>query len=215
MLETQIETPWGVNAYGAASVRATPDLVRVRLVVERTEPTPKEAFEAGQNTVTGLRRVLRSHDIPDAGVSGARLTMTSSWEGYGKERKFLGYTCEAAFTIESGDLDGLQRLLIDVVDAGVNRLEAVDFDVRAKAELRERARRSAVDAARAKAELYAEAAGVRLGRVVHIRDVDPDSRRVQSYRGHGASAEAAEEDLAPGNVVVSAAVVLGFALEES
>lgn len=210
--DTQIQTPWGVSAYGAASVKAAPDLVRIRLVVERIEPSPKAAFEVGQANVAGLRSVLRRHDISDAAVSASRLRLSSAWDGYGKEREFLGYKCEASFTIESGNLDGIQQLLIDVVDAGVNRVDEVDFDVHAKGELRAQARRAAVQAARAKALLYAEAAGVQLGSVLHIQDVDPESVSNERYRGHGTGGASAEEDLAPGHVVVSAAVVLGFSL---
>ncbi|MEO3856702.1 SIMPL domain-containing protein [Acrocarpospora sp. B8E8] len=210
--DLQINAPWGVSAYGAASVKAAPDLVRVLLGVERIEPSPAAAFEAGQANVAGLRRVLRSHEIPDAAVSASRLRLTSAWEGYDASRKFLGYKCVASFTIETANLDGLQQLLIDVVGAGVNRVDEVDFDVRAKAELRAQARRAAVQAARAKAQLYAEAAGVQLGQIVHIQDVDPESLGNQRYRGHGSGGSSAEEDFAPGHVVVSAAVVLGFSL---
>ncbi|MGW0199741.1 SIMPL domain-containing protein [Nonomuraea sp. NPDC003201] len=98
------------------------------------------------------------------------------------------------------------------MDAGVNRIDEVDFDVHAKGELRAQARRAAVQAARAKALLYAEAAGARLGPVLHIQDVDPESVGNERYRGHAGGGATSEEDLAPGHVVVSAAVVLGFAL---
>ncbi|GII28437.1 SIMPL domain-containing protein [Planotetraspora mira] len=210
--DAQITSPWGVSAYGAASVKAAPDLVRIRVAVERVEPSPREAFEAGQANVIALRGVLRGHDVSDAAVSASRLRLSSAWDGYGERREFLGYKCEASFTIESANLDGLQQLLIDVVDAGVNRVDEVDFDVRSKGELRAQARRAAVQAARAKAQLYAEAAGVQLGQVVHIQDVDPESVGNERYRGHGAGGTTSEEDLAPGHVVVSAAVVLGFSL---
>lgn len=78
--------------------------------------------------------------------------------------------------------------------------------------LRAEARRAAVAAARRKAELYAGEAGVRLGAIVHIEDEDPEQVR-GPYRSHSsARAESSEEDLAPGHVVVSAAVTLGFAI---
>lgn len=104
----------------------------------------------------------------------------------------------------------MQQLLVDLVTAGANEIERVDFDVAAKPELRARARREAVAAARRKAELYAEAAGIRLGPVIHIDDVDPEHLGFE--RGHGGGAATSAEDLAPGHVVVSAAVVLGFAI---
>jgi uncharacterized protein YggE len=139
-----IERPWGVVTYGAASVKAMPDLVRIRFQVVRLAQTPADSLAAG-----------------------------------------------------------------------ANEIEAVEFDVRAKPELRAQARRQAVAAARRKAELYAEAAGVRVGAVLHIDDVDSDNPAHQVYRGHASyGGEASAEDLAPGHVVVSASVVLGLAINQ-
>ncbi|MFD4210024.1 SIMPL domain-containing protein [Micromonospora tulbaghiae] len=76
-------------------------------------------------------------------------------------------------------------------------IKAIDFDVTTKA------------------ELYAEAAGVRLGAVMHIDDVDPEGVGHERYRGHGSGGAASEQDLTPGHVVVSAAVVLGFSISQN
>jgi len=206
-----VERPWGVAAYGAASVKAMPDLVRIRFKVVRLEQTPSQAFAHASDAVHGVREVLRQRGVPDRAVQRSRLGLRSSWS-FTAERKFLGYECQAAFAVESADLDDVQQLLIDLVAAGANQIEGVDFDVTAKSELRSEARRQAVAAARAKAGLYAEAAGVRLGPVLHIDDVDPENAELRLYRGHGGGGEAAGADLAPGHVVVSAAVILGFSI---
>lgn len=214
-MQSTIKSRWGVTSYGAASVQAAPDLARIRLGVERTEASPQEAFSAARTAISGLREAIRSHGVPDGQVSASRLDLQTSWNGYGPDRRFLGYRCQAAFAIEYRDLDSLEPFLIAAVDAGANQLEGVDFDVRSKPELRAQARSAAVRTAQAKAELYAEAAGVRLGPVIHIEDVDPESIGAGRYRGHGDSGTASEADLAPGAVVVSAAVVLGFAIKAS
>lgn len=88
----------------------------------------------------------------------------------------------------------------------------MDFDVTPKSDLRAEARRQAVAAARNKAGLYAEAAGARLGPVVHIDDVDPENVGSEHYRARGAGGQASAADLTPGHVVVSAAVILGFSI---
>ncbi|MEV0720484.1 SIMPL domain-containing protein, partial [Asanoa sp. NPDC050611] len=107
----------------------------------------------------------------------------------------------------------VEGLGVDLGAGGAYAVDGVDFDVVAKRELRAEARRKAVAAARGKAELYAEAAGVRLGAVLHIEDVDPDRVGPERYRSHSsAQADASDQDLAPGHVVVSAAVTLGFDL---
>ncbi|MES9541384.1 MULTISPECIES: SIMPL domain-containing protein [unclassified Actinomadura] len=207
-----IERPWGVTAYGASSVKAMPDLVRARFKVIRVEPTPSEAFAAASEAVQAVRQTLRQHGISDAAVERSRLGLKSSWSYGGSERKFVGYECQASFAVESGALDDVQPLLVDLVAAGANEIDAVDFDVSGKGELRAEARRQAVGAARRKAELFAEAAGVRLGAVLHIDDVDPEQIGSGRYHGHGSGGEASPEDLAPGHVVVSAAVILGFSI---
>jgi uncharacterized protein YggE len=65
----------------------------------------------------------------------------------------------AAAVIAVATLLAVQQLLVDVVAAGANEIEAVDFDVIGKDDMRAEARRQAVAAARRKAELYADAAG--------------------------------------------------------
>jgi uncharacterized protein YggE len=206
-----VKNPWGVTAYGAASVKAMPDLVRARFMVVRLEQTPSEAFAAANRAVQAVRETLRRHGVPDAAVQRSRLGLKSSW-AYGTERKFLGYQCQAAFSVETENLEDVQPLLVDLVDAGANEIEGIEFDVTGKREMRAEARRRAVRAARDKAELYAEAAGVRLGAVLHIQDVDPDEVGAERYRGHSSGGAASAEDLAPGHVVVSAAVILGFSI---
>jgi len=207
-----IERPWGITAYSTASVKAAPDLVRLRFHVARLQQTPALAFASATEAVAAVRGAIRARNVPDGAVQRSRLSLKSQWSSYGNERKFVGYQCQASFSIESRDLDDVQQLLVDVVAAGTNEIEAVDFDVTDKPGLRAEARRAAVAAARRKAELYAEEAGVRLGAVVHIEDEDPE--QVQGlYRSHSSARMGASgEDLAPGHVTVSAAVTLGFAI---
>ncbi|MFE5398407.1 SIMPL domain-containing protein [Streptomyces sp. NPDC056568] len=209
MTET-INEPWGLSVFGAGSVRVEPQLVRVKLAVDVLEPAPDRAFEGAGTAVARLREVLRRHGVPDTSVSGSRLGLSSEYNGYGGERTFLGYRCQASYSVETDALDGLQQLIVDAVDAGAHRIDDVEFDVHDKPAMRDEARRKAVAAARRKAEVYTEAAGVRLGPVVHIQDVDAESFR--QYRGHGGGGGSSAGDLAPGMVEVSAGVVLGFSL---
>lgn len=211
-MQKKIDSPWGVSVYGVASVRATPDTARLRIAIDRTEDTPAEAFGSAREGVTALRRTFREYGIPEEAVSSSRLGLRTEWEGYNPNRTFRGYRCLADFSVTVTDLDALEQLLVDAVEAGANRVDGVDFDVRDKPALRARAREQAVSAARRKAELYADAAGATLGAVVHIEDVDPEGPLASRYQGHGVDAAGSEGDLAPGQVTVQGAVLLGFSL---
>ena len=194
-----IERPWGVTAYGTASVQALPDLVRVRFKIINREPTPSAAFDVASAAVSAVRTALRGHGVPDSAVKASRLNLATATEYIDGTNRSAGYRCVAAFSVESTYLDGVQQLLVDLVAAGANEIEGVDFDVTTKRALRAEARRKAVAAARAKAELYAEAAGIRLGAVLHIEDVDVDGHRQERYKSHSSYAgdAAADQDLAP------------------
>ena len=207
-----IDEPWGASVFGAASVDAAPDLARLRMAIKQTRPKPGEAFEVTRSAVNQVREVLRGHTVPDTAVSASRLNLRSAWNFTGNERKFLGYECTASFVIELRELEILETVLVDVVDAGANQVDGVEFDVSSKKQLRAQAREAAVAAAREKAQLYAHAAGVRLGPVVHIKDIDSDQMQ-NTYRSHAQSTAAGGEgDLTPGKITVTAGVVLGFSL---
>jgi uncharacterized protein YggE len=212
-MNQSISEPWGLSVFGAGSVRLEPQLVRVRLTVEVLDPSPDGAFQTAGTAVSRLRETLRGHRIPDASVSGSRLKLSSEYDGYGNGRKFLGYRCQASYVVETEAIDSLRQLIVDAVDAGANRVDEVDFDVRDKPAIRDEARRRAVAAARRKAEVYAEAAGVSLGTVLHIQDVDAEAWELRGgSRGHGSGGGSSDGDLAPGMVEVHAAVLLGFSL---
>ena len=134
-----VQQPWGVTAYGAGSVKVAPDLVRVRFKVVRVEQTPSKAFAAATKAVHAIRESLRRHGIPDQAVERSQLGLESSWT-YGSDRRFLGYECAASFVVESANLEVVQALLVDLVAAGANEIQGVDFDVHAKVELRAEAR---------------------------------------------------------------------------
>jgi uncharacterized protein len=207
-----VERPWGITASGAASVKAAPDLARVRFRIVRTELAPAAAFEAARSAVRAVRNTLRGHGIDDDAVENSRLDLTTVTEYVDGRHTSVGYRCQAAFAVESHALDDVEQLLVDVVAAGANEIDGVAFDVAAERELRIEARRQAVANARAKAELYAEAAGVRLGAVLHIEDAEHERSSLYLMRDHAEAASGRDHGLAPGNIVVSAAVILGFAV---
>ncbi|CAL9615892.1 MULTISPECIES: SIMPL domain-containing protein [unclassified Streptomyces] len=203
-----IEEPWGISVFGSGTVRVEPSLARLRPAVDVLAASPEQAFRQAGEAVARLREVLRRHGVPDAAVSGSRLGLSSEYGGHGGDRTLLGYRCQASYAVETGALDGLERLVAEVVDAGAHRIDGVEFDVRDKESLLDEARRRAVAAARRKAQVYAEAADARLGPVLHIQDVE--SEPVAAFRA--AAGGGPSGALAPGAVEVSARVVLGFSL---
>ena len=210
---TAITQPWGVSAFGQGDVHAEPDYAILRVAINRIDNQPRDALAAARDGASSVRAAVRHLGVPETDVMSSRMSVSSSWDNVGRGRQFIGHQCRVEFAVRLTDLDLVDEALVALVDAGADEIRSVHYDTTQQPQLRATARRAAVEAARRKAELYAEAAGASLGPVVHIDDVDPGNlsgdthsmaRAVAMLSGGG--------DLAPGQLTVSAAVVLGFSL---
>jgi uncharacterized protein YggE len=210
--------PVGVNVFGSHIVRTEPDRAEVDLAVIRLAQTPASAFEQTGKAVRAVRNALKVAGIPDADVEVSKVNLETAYDRFGQTGKFLGYRSTVSFRFVLGRLDAVEQLITSAVEAVANEVRRVTYQSSKLRELRGGARKQAVEAARRKAEIYCEAAGVRLGSVVDIEDVNPDVGLYRSSFGHNAagiepSAEVDEEPgsgLKPGSLVISAAVVMTF-----
>ena len=211
-----IQNPLGVTVFGSAVLRVEPDVASLNFTVSRLEQHPKDAFATTREAVQKVSEYLAQAGIENVGSS--RINLTQSFRYVGGENTFLGYEAEVTFNLTLTDLDRMEEILVGVVDEGVNKIH-VDFRTTRLKELRTDARRRAIAAAREKAEVYCEVAGVTLGSVLHIEDVNPDQvlrgyEQNQSILRSQVLDEGSARAFNPGNIAVNGAVIVTFALKE-
>ncbi|MCB1403368.1 MAG: SIMPL domain-containing protein, partial [Rhodobacteraceae bacterium] len=115
---------------------------------------------------------LEAAGIDRADVQTSRLSLDSIWENRsdGGTPKVVGFQASNMVTVTVRDIDRLGAVVDAVAAAGGNRIFGVDFAVDEPRAQIDAARERAVADARAKAELYAGAAGVALGPVLSISE---------------------------------------------
>jgi len=211
-----IERPVGINVYGSHILRTEPDRAEVEVNVVRMAPTPAVSFEQTTKAVDNVRKALREGGVQDAEIEVSRVQLTTIFEVTDGHRKFLGYQAQVGFRFLVKDVDTVAKLLTAAVTAGANEVKRVQYQTTKLRHLRAEAGKAAVGAARRKAEIYCEAAGVKLGPVVHIEDLNPDAG---GSRGHAEADRAPEDDsdeagggLKPGSLAVTAAVMMTFGI---
>ena len=168
-----IRQPFGITTFGSTVIRVDPDVASVQFAITRTEQLPKQSFHAVREASKRVTDYLQQVDFKQD-TSSSRLSLSQAWKLTGGTQTFVGYKAKAGFHVLLYDLDQLENLLIGIVDAGANEINDVNFQTSRLKELRAQARRKAVEAAREKAENYCQAAQVKLGKVIHIEDVNPD-----------------------------------------
>jgi uncharacterized protein len=212
MVITQaIQRPFGVTAFGSAVIRVAPDIASVTFAVSRVAQTPREVFREAAQGAQAVREYLNAKPAGEMGASGVQLSQQYSYSA--GENRFVGYRAKVSFNLLMRDLDRLEEVLVALVDAGANEIEEVDMQTTRLHEVRAEVRTRAMNAAREKAEHYCRSAGIKLGPVVHIEDVNPD---VLLGVGHGhAMRESLADDtgalqpINPGSIIVRAAVLIG------
>jgi uncharacterized protein YggE len=184
--------------------------------VVRVAPAAKDAFSATRNGVEAVKESLRRNQIPAESVEVSRVAVTTAYEGYDTP-KFIGYRARVSFRVIIDQLGLVEAVLSDAVTAGANEVSSVRYLTSQLRELRAQARREAVLAARRKAEVYCDAAGVGLGHVLHIEDVNPDTIGMRGGYAESVDIDVHDEEttsgaLKSGSLVISAAVTVAWSI---
>lgn len=206
----------GVKVFGSAVLRVAPDTASIVVAVSRIEQKPDGAFAKAREGAQGVNTFLHKTGIKDFGSS--RVSLSQEFRYTNNENRFVGYKAKIEVNVVLRDLDKVDTLLTGLIAAGANELASVTFQTTRLKDLRADARRRAVAAAREKAELYCQAAGVAVGRVLSIEDVNPEMLSGRS-EGHTYREAAAVDDtgdpgaMDPEAIMVGAAVNVVYTIE--
>jgi uncharacterized protein YggE len=190
-------------------------MATVVLGVMHEAKTAREALDAmNADLARVLERLAETGiDARDMQTSGLNLRpVQRDYSRSGSEGpEISGFVAASDITVRVRDLERLGPLLDTVVDDGANLFRGLQFGVREPQPLEDAARRAAVAEARRRAELHAEAAGVALGPLLTLTEIDrgrPALMRAEMAMDSGGGAV----PLAAGEVVFTARVAMTYSI---
>jgi uncharacterized protein YggE len=198
-----------ISVTGEATVGVAPDTALIRLGVTSQAKAAREASEANARQMTGVLTVIREQGIADRDVQTSRLSVQPQYDpNKAGPARLLGFQVTNQVTIRVREIDKLPGILDRAIAAGANEMSGIEFIVSEQSKLLDQARDDAIIDARRKAELFAKAAGVKLGAVVSIAEEGsnpPPRPMMQAMRS-------AAVPVAPGEQMLRAAVNVSFEL---
>src|SRR5262245_30057129 len=116
----------GVKVFGSAILRVEPDVASLQFAVSRQAKQPRDAFLETHKAVKGVRAYLVKAGAA-GDVAASRINLSRTFEYTSGRQQPTGYSARIAFNVLLSDLDRMEELLVGVVDAGANEIDAVDF----------------------------------------------------------------------------------------
>lgn len=160
-----------ITVSGEGRVDVAPDMALVTLGVTSEAKTTAAAMGETSEKMTALLAYLEGLGIDGPNVQTNQLSLHPRYDSRSSGPAVIsGYVATNTVSVRLLDLDQAGVVLDGVLESGANQFQGLQFTLQDDSAARDEARRRAVADARARAELYAEAAGVGLGPLMTLTE---------------------------------------------
>jgi uncharacterized protein YggE len=203
-----------ITVTGTGRVSAAPDKAEVSAGVVTEAPRATDAVTANSAAMQKVFAALDAAGIERKHVQTSRFDVSPVYADGDPQRRtaptITGYRATNQVSVAVLGTDKVGAVLDALVGAGANELGGISFGIAEPAPLLDAARRDAIADARRKAELYATAAGVQLGRVLHVDETGGGGPPIPI--AYARMEAAAAPPIAAGQLELSSSVTVTFAI---
>lgn len=210
-----------VSAEGRST--RTPNLATFSAGVTTQAKTASEALTANSADMNRVMAALKRAGIADRDIQTSNLSLNPIYQPQRPmpdgtyqpaEPTIIGYQVTNMLNIRQRDIAQSGRVIDTLVAAGINQINGPSFEVDKPDEALDEARVDAMKKARARADLYAKAAGLKVARILTITEgggyyPQPPVIYAKSARADMASAPT---PVSPGEMAMNANVSVAFEL---
>lgn len=199
-----------VTVSGEAAVAVVPDAANIRIGVTTQAKTARAASDANAKDMSAVVAAMKDAGIAERDIQTASMSLQPQYDPKQPSgSRLVGFQVNNMVTIKLRDVGKLPGVLDRAIGAGANEMSGIEFVVSEESKLLDKARTAAVADARRKAELYAGAAGMKIGRVMAISEESAAPPRLYAPMRAGIAASA---PVSPGEQSLRAVVTVSFEL---
>ncbi len=157
-------------------VNRVPDLVTISAGVVTQAATAGAAMSANARKMSAAIAALKQAGVADRDIRTASINLSPQYRYVENQPPVLiGYQASNQVAVQFRDVARAGAILDALVAQGVNQINGPDFSVDKPEAALDEARVAAIGKARARAELYARATGLKVRRIVSISETGGDS----------------------------------------
>lgn len=208
-----------ISVTGTGHVSLTPDRYSFTATVQTMAPTVEEAVNDNNQKVAAAIAALKTAGAKAEEIQTSNFSIYPqqdySQQQQGKPPRVIGYQVSNSVTVTRKQVSDAGRLLQAAISAGVNQTSGLSFSVSDPSRGRDDGLRAAFAEARAKAALFATAAGRTLGPAIAISEIgamQPQPRPMMARNAMAAQAVSAEVPVESGTTELTFTVSVVFAM---
>jgi hypothetical protein len=205
--------PATVTVSGVGTVTAAPDMAEITSGVVTQAPTAAQALAANSQAMEQVLRSLTALGVAARDIQTTNISVSPqrrAVRGEGRPPEIVGYEVTNQVRVKVRDLGQLGRVLDQQVAQGANSVYGIRFGLADPAPMLDEARKRAMADARRRADLYAAAASLKIGRVVAVQEAGAAAPRPEMAARVMTSGAV---PVAPGEQEIQASVSVTFSLE--
>lgn len=208
-----------ISVTGSASGSWKPDSASLWLGVTTENKLASEASKSNGRIASELIAQLKEDKIEPADIQTERIALapfyTEERDPQTKavtKRTFTGYRAANDIRVRIRDVDRAGAIVSRILVTGVTYYRGLIFEISSEAEHMDMLRAKAIQNARHRAEIYARAAGVRLGRLMAIDPSPSDDGAADLPTRRFQPTAVVEVPISPGTVKLNATVTATWEL---
>jgi uncharacterized protein YggE len=208
-----------ISVSGTGHVSLTPDRFSFTATVQTMAPTVEEAVNDNNQKTAAAIAALKAAGAKAEEIQTSNFSIFPqqdySQQQQGKPPRVIGYQVSNSITVTRKQVSDAGRLLQAAISAGVNQTSGLSFSVSDPSRGRDEGLRAAFAEARAKASLFATAAGRTLGPAMSIIEggsQTPQPRPMMARNVMAAQVVSAEVPVESGTTELTFTVSVVFAM---
>lgn len=211
--QNQTQTPQ-IIVEGEGKLKAVPDQVKFVIAIESTGKNASEVKKENDEVIAKAIKIIKNNNVAERDFKTKQVYLNKSYDYNTKKQIYRAFQ---SIEVLVKDIANYDLLMNELVDAGINNINSIEFVTSQLETLKSEARKLAMKDAQQKAKDYTEPISQKLGKVILIQDnnqahYNPPMFRNMAMAAEAYSASAPDETLAIGEIEIRAKVMVTFSL---
>ena len=201
-----------MHVVGSATIKKAPDMAVSQIGVQTINKELDPAINENNSKAAAIIEALKQMGIADKDIQTTSFNIYPQRDyANNKPNEIIGYQVDNMLSVNFRDLTKIGTGLQRAINAGANNIYGISFTFADPISLQDEARIEAIKDATKKAKSIADAAGIKLGKIVSINEISSSSPIIS--RDYSKAEAAAAVPIQSGEIGLTVQVQIVYSLD--